>query len=140
MSGSLAVPAAYDAMTEDVMGVPNAALDTIALSSFPPLFVAMWFAIGAFLRMMSGFSWETSKLWRHEPRQASEYHTTARMGMTNFSSCLHIHRVRGGFLLQISRLSAEARVTSPIPRSASSILASPGWAGNGSPASSPGRR
>lgn len=86
------------------MGVPNPAADAFFLYAFAPFFVAMWFGISAMLRKLNGFSWETSKTWRDEPRQASQYFTSARMGMTNFNGCLHIHRVRGGFLLQISRI------------------------------------
>ena len=86
------------------MGLPDPTLDAVFPYFFPPFFICLWLGISAFLRNLGGFSWKTSRDFRDVKRMASAYFCSGRIAGINFASALHIHRVEGGFLLQIPRI------------------------------------
>ena len=83
------------------MGMPNPALEALLPYTFPPLFLGVWFGAAAFIRSLGGFSWKTSGDFRGVKRAASAYLCSGRIAGMNFASALHLHRVEGGFLLEI---------------------------------------
>lgn len=79
-------------------------LQPVLLFACVLLFAGVW-AVGTWgLRAMSGFSWQTSKLYLGQTQIDKAAWASARIGFVNFSGCLHVIRLENGFLLKISNL------------------------------------